>query len=236
VNLRSLATSASVAALAAVLTACGGGDAASVGSTIDPVASTAAPSTTTAPAAPTSAATPTSAAAASSTTALSPLAAQLGPIYSVIPEAPVDVPRPVSFEMPSLDIDAAVVIDVGVDAVGELEVPPADQIGWYRLGSAPDQAGATVLAAHVAYDGERGVFAELTDARIGDQIEVVLSDGSRRAYEAFEVAQYAKDQLPPERIWTREGDETLVLITCGGDFDTSRSSYEDNIVVFARPA
>jgi hypothetical protein len=34
----------------------------------------------------------------------------------------------------------------------------------------------------------------------------------------------------------RDGDPQLVLITCGGEFDTEARSYADNVVAFARPA
>jgi len=44
-----------------------------------------------------------------------------------------------------------------------------------------------------------------------------------------------KNRLPPDEIWNREGPQRLVLITCGGRYDASRRSYDDNVVVFADP-
>ncbi len=46
--------------------------------------------------------------------------------------------------------------------------------------------------------------------------------------------QYGKELLPTDAIFAREGEPTLALVTCGGPFDGRR--YEDNVVVFARPA
>ena len=46
---------------------------------------------------------------------------------------------------------------------------------------------------------------------------------------------YDKDALPRERIWRNTGDETLVLITCGGDFNPEITRYRQNIVVYAVP-
>ena len=62
-----------------------------------------------------------------------------------------------------------------------------------------------------------------------------LADGSSRQYSVIERAQYPKLMLPRERIWTRTGDETLVLITCGGDFNRSIRRYTDNVIVYAVP-
>jgi hypothetical protein len=46
---------------------------------------------------------------------------------------------------------------------------------------------------------------------------------------------YDKDGLPRERIWRNTGDETLVLITCGGDFNPNINRYRQNTVVYAVP-
>jgi len=45
---------------------------------------------------------------------------------------------------------------------------------------------------------------------------------------------YDKDALPGG-LWRNSGPETLVLITCGGDFNRARRRYKQNIVVYAEP-
>ena len=37
-----------------------------------------------------------------------------------------------------------------------------------------------------------------------------------------------------DQIFARQGDERLVVITCGGPFDR-RTGYRDNVVVVAEP-
>jgi hypothetical protein len=44
-----------------------------------------------------------------------------------------------------------------------------------------------------------------------------------------------KEQLPLADVFDRSGAPRLVLITCGGQFDYTASSYSDNIVVVATP-
>lgn len=124
---------------------------------------------------------------------------------------------------------------VGIEDDGDMEVPDATEIGWWQYGSAPGLPGATVLAAHVSWNDALGPFFRLGDAEIGDQLEVTAGDGTVRVYQVVERTMYVKDGLPADRIWTTTGDETLVLITCGGDFNPSISRYRHNIVVYAVP-
>ena len=108
-------------------------------------------------------------------------------------------------------------------------------VGWYEYGSSPGLPGATVLAAHVSWNDALGPFHQLGSLVPGDEVDVVLTDGSTRRYEVVERTMYAKDALPSERIWTTEGDETLVMITCGGSFNPEIRRYRHNIVVYAVP-
>ena len=127
------------------------------------------------------------------------------------------------------------VIPVGTEPDGALEVPGAFEIGWYERGGMPYGPGATVLAAHVTWNGDLGAFYELGRSELGDLIGVTLEDGRTRAYVVTEIALYGKYELPEDRIWRDEGAEELVLITCGGEFDDSINRYKHNIVVYATP-
>jgi hypothetical protein len=165
---------------------------------------------------------------------LSPLAALLGVPGSAIPPAvePRIRPRSITIDDTGLRGDVRA---VGLEESGELEVPDETEIGWYRYGSSPGRAGATVLAAHVTWNGNVGPFFNLGDVEPGDRVEVGLEDGTLRTYEVVERTMYDKDSLPRERIWRTTGDESLVLITCGGSFNPDINRYRQNIVVYAVP-
>ena len=124
---------------------------------------------------------------------------------------------------------------VGVEDNGELEVPDEAVVGWYQYGSAPGHPGATVFAAHVTWKNKIGPFFKLGELEPGARIDVGLGDGTIRTYEVFERVMYLKDELPRDRIWTTTGDETLVLITCGGSYNPEIRRYRHNIVVYAAP-
>ena len=165
---------------------------------------------------------------------LSPLAALLGPGGNAHPPEIEPRLRPASLAIPDLDVEAPV-RSVGLRTDGALEVPGASEIGWYQYGAAPGYEGATVLAAHVSWNGDLGVFHRLGDLDPEARVEITLEDGSRRTYEVIERTMYDKDGLPRERIWRNTGDETLVLITCGGSFNPEIRRYRQNIVVYAVP-
>ncbi|NNE11496.1 MAG: class F sortase [Ilumatobacter sp.] len=156
-------------------------------------------------------------------------------------EVPVDVaplpPKqaPIAVTSSRATFGHSPVIPVGKEDDGKLEVPGADEIGWYKYGASPGRPGATVLAAHVSWNGDLGPFWELGRMQVGDVVDVTLKDGTVDRYSVTEVTMYPKDALPRERIWTETGPETLVLITCGGEFDDSINRYKHNIVVYATP-
>jgi LPXTG-site transpeptidase (sortase) family protein len=143
-------------------------------------------------------------------------------------------PRPIAVRIDDLEIDAAVV-PVGVEDDGLMEIPGASEVGWYRFGSTAGEEGSTVLAAHVDFNGRRGVFFDLRDIEEGAVVEVELEDGSVRRYEVVDNVDYLKEDLPLDDVFRREGDEVLTLITCGGAFDSVERAYEDNVVVRAVP-
>lgn len=201
--------------------------------TIASAPATIAPLATTAP----NAAPSTTVAAATTTTVLesSPLAKELGPQFSVAVEAPKAKIEPVGLTIGKIGLKAKPVRSVGFEPDGQLEIPNEKEIGWYRYGQAPGEIGSTVLAAHVSWNGSLGPFADLATMEPGDRINVQLSDGSNRTYEAVERNQYNKGELPADRVWSRTGNETLVLITCGGEFNPAIKRYYDNIVIYAVP-
>ena len=144
-------------------------------------------------------------------------------------------PQPISIEIRAIGVNGAAIVPVGVNKDDlSFEVPPADQVGWYKFGSAPGEAGSAVLAAHIAFNGADGVFRRLANVEVGAIVAIGFSDGTTSQYRIEEVAQYAKEELP-ESLWARDGKEQLALITCGGAFNYQRDSYESNTVAIAVP-
>lgn len=160
--------------------------------------------------------------------------ARYDPVQSV--QTDPDVFAPSALTIARLDVTDAPIVPVGVTDGGELDVPDPRTVGWYRFGAAPGGPGSLVLAAHVDFNRVPGVFRRLTTMSVGDEVSVTGADGHVWQYLVTERTMYDKDALPPERVWSHDGEPTLVLLTCGGQFNNQRRSFEQNIVVYARPA
>ena len=170
---------------------------------------------------------------------LSPLADQVRSVgdirYDPTAAVPDPGPRPVGLTIDGIDVFDAPIRDVGVEPNGEMEIPGATEVGWYRWSPTPGRDGSAVLAAHIAFNGRDGVFRNLDDLEVGERFTVHYDDGSEQEFEITEKGQYDKEELPFDRVFSKTGDPSVVLITCGGDFNRGLNSYEDNVVAYADP-
>jgi hypothetical protein len=193
---------------------------------------TTAPPATRPPAAPAPEATaPTATSALTPPTTIASHAAQL----DQLPAPAVAVPVAVTA---GDDTVSGPIIPTGVRVdTGELDLPAeAEVVAWYQYGPTPGEAGSAVLAGHVDWHGEPGIFFKLRDLRAGDVVTVTMSDGSVQAWTVSGVALIAKPELPVAEVFSRTGPPTLSLVTCGGSFDSSTHHYRSNVVVTAIPA
>ena len=145
--------------------------------------------------------------------------------------------NPVRLRIASLHIDAPIVA-VGVDASGQMQIPPlVSQIGWYKYGPAPGAtSGSIVLAGHVDSGTQgRGAFFYLRD--IFQHAEVTITDrnGGRLSYMVIARETYPKSAIPLRTLFAHTGLPRLTLITCGGAFNRTTRSYDNNVVVTAVP-
>jgi hypothetical protein len=150
-------------------------------------------------------------------------------------EGPLTLPRsePVRVEIPALGV-VSDVVGLGLRADGTMEVPSgAYPAGWYTGAPTPGELGPAIIAGHVNWAGEPGVFARLHEIEPGAEVVVRRRDGSTAVFRAERVTAYPKDQFPTEAVYGNIDHPGLRLITCGGEFDHHTDSYVDNIVVHA---
>jgi sortase (surface protein transpeptidase) len=127
-------------------------------------------------------------------------------------------------------------VALGVAGNGEMDVPSdADTVAWYEYGPSPGQEGSAVLAAHVDYNGRKGVFFDLSDLPADATLTVEFDGAPSRTFTVVKDASIAKEALPVDELFRRDGRPELTLITCGGEFDAATRSYRKNIVVHTVP-
>jgi hypothetical protein len=151
--------------------------------------------------------------------------------------APASTSKPTRVRLAARGIDARV-YDVGIDTrSGALAIPKdIDRVGWWRDGAAPGSSnGAILLAGHIdSAKRGAGAFYTLKNARRGDTVTVISDDGKARDYRVSTMQRVRKAELPSS-IFTRTGRRRLVLVTCGGPFNTATGHYRDNLIVTAYP-
>lgn len=149
------------------------------------------------------------------------------------PEALDDTP-PIRIRVPELGINATVIaMEMGADNI--LPVPDTGQeVAWYSYGARLGEEGNAVLAGHVDWNRERGVFWSLLDARPGQTITLVSNAGRVYEYRVDWARTFSEDS--PEGLMTLRslvGGTTITLVTCTGRFDVQTRSYQDRHVVRA---
>jgi sortase (surface protein transpeptidase) len=172
------------------------------------------------------------------------------PVPTAVPQEPTTPPPPepapapaavagppVRIEIPALDVNTTIV-PVGVDPGGLMEIPQdVSTVGWYRFGPVPGSAsGSAVLSGHVDdYRQGVGVFGRIGDLGPGDVVRISDEAGTNREFAVVSREEWSKGEVPLDRLFDRGGSSRLVLITCGGSFNTNTLGYDDNIAVTAVP-
>jgi hypothetical protein len=92
-----------------------------------------------------------------------------------------------------------------------------------------------VIVGHVDSRTGPAVFHELARVRPGTAVFVDRADGTSSRFRVVGSRQLPKDRIAAEGLYSPSLDASLLLMTCGGVFDTETGHYRDNIVVTAVP-
>ncbi|MFC9229282.1 class F sortase [Streptomyces decoyicus] len=140
---------------------------------------------------------------------------------------------PARLSIPSLQVSSTLET-LGQKKDGAMETPrDPDKAGWYQPGPTPGSMGPAVIAGHVSWNGKPSVFEKISKMKAGDTIEVARQDGKTAKFTVDRVAQYPKNKFPTVEVYKNLDHAGLRLITCGGQYDEGQHYYPDNVVVFA---
>ncbi len=141
---------------------------------------------------------------------------------------------PVWLYIPSIGVHAQVE-EVGNTSGDAMAAPKKfSDVGWYRLGAKPGEAGNAVFAGHVNNAlTKAGVFEHLGNVAVGEKI---IAEGKEATltFEIVRIEDYTQDDAPLPLIFAKEGPSGVVLITCAGEWDAHARAYDKRLVVFAR--
>lgn len=148
---------------------------------------------------------------------------------AVVEALPLPRTLPITLHIPSIKLDAPVE-HVSTDDSGEMGVPDGktENVGWYQNGTSPGERGSAVMDAHVY-----AAFKNLHRVREGDATIVKMSDGSTRHFRVERTQLYLLEDVPSEELFNRSDAERLNFITCAGNWDARRETYDHRLVVYA---
>jgi sortase (surface protein transpeptidase) len=150
---------------------------------------------------------------------------------------PVEGVAPVELLVDSVGVDAPIELGDVVD--GAMQDPSGPWVvSWYQPLGKIGEGGNVVLAGHVDYwNVGPAVFWDVRYLPEGDIIRVVGEDGKNYEYAVQWTQPYMAEELTPEVIQNDivgdTGEETLTLITCGGEFNPDTGEYNERWVVRA---
>lgn len=146
---------------------------------------------------------------------------------------PMAKSAPVRVGIPAIGVDSEL-MQLGLRGDGTLEVPPTGfPAGWFTGAPTPGELGPAIIAGHVDWGGQPGVFYRLRDLKAGDEIMVGRQDRSTALFRVTRIERFSKRDFPTDLVYGAIDHAGLRLITCGGAFDTQARSYVDNIIAFA---
>jgi LPXTG-site transpeptidase (sortase) family protein len=143
---------------------------------------------------------------------------------------------PVALRIPAIGVSVSLGT-LGLNPDRTVQVPTNyQQPGWFRPGPSPGEVGSAVILGHVDDFKGPAVFFRLGSLKVGDKVEVSLTNGVVAHFKVTMIASYLKTHFPAKQVYASHGYSALQLVTCGGAFDTRTGHYLSNVVAYTRLA
>ncbi|MDQ3525021.1 MAG: class F sortase, partial [Chloroflexota bacterium] len=140
---------------------------------------------------------------------------------------------PMRVAIGEIEVDAE--IEILETIGGEMQAPTgAVDVAWYKESARLGETGNILLAGHLNYWGvPEGVFFRLEALAEGDAVELEGDDGETYRYIVEWAENFPSDEEPPEETLGHTDNQSLTLITCGGEWSAEIAEYDHRTVVRA---
>ena len=144
--------------------------------------------------------------------------------------------------MPARLIIKAIGVDAAIQSVGlswkgdgAMGIPTNfTDAAWYNQGPRPGMPGIAVINGHVdGKDVEKAVFYNLGTLKPGDKVEVVDKKGNTAQFRVVGSKTYDYDSPTTDIFIGDSAKVQLNLITCSGDWNREKKTYQQRTVVTA---
>lgn len=155
---------------------------------------------------------------------------EVAPTEEEVHEYTVAADRPRYLTVERLGVNNARILPMGINAKSELDTPRnIFDVGWYESSGKPGQGGTMVIDGHNGGPHVHGVFKNLPDLAVGDEIKVERGDGTVFRYKVVEnksVLLSEADKYMSTAMKSPEaGKESVTLISCTGEWSDQQQTY-----------
>ena len=122
---------------------------------------------------------------------------------------------------------------MGIDQHGEIATPTnVSFAGWYVNSVLPGQPGLSVIVGHLDGRTSPGIFLHLDKLKPDDALSVTLGNGTKLNYNVRTVTT-VDNAHTVAALFSQDSTikSQLNLITCGGSFSRTTSSYDARVIV-----
>lgn len=156
-----------------------------------------------------------------------------------------DPSYPKYISIPKLNIEKARIIQLGlISGTNQLDSPPSIfDAGWYIKSAKPGSgSGALLLDGHNSGPTKAGIFEKLHELKSGDEIIIERGDGQIFSYKVqdnrvmnLDDVNSADNKFGMATMLQSidSSKEGLNIITCVGDWDYSKSTFSQRVMLRA---
>ncbi|MBC3186682.1 class F sortase [Corynebacterium sp. zg-331] len=120
-------------------------------------------------------------------------------------------------------------------------IPPQDvsRLGWYSASAVPGDkgnVGSSVITGHVNFAGQgEGYAAKFVKLKKDDTITITVNGEERTFRVTQDPYHVTKGADFSDVMDDMDGENRVVLVTCGGEFVGGQLGYADNVLTIAEP-
>ncbi len=145
--------------------------------------------------------------------------------------------KPRYLSIAKLGVNQARVQEMGVLANNQLDAPQSvNDAGWYKDSALPGSGSkALLIDGHNTGPNERGIFWELGNLVVGDEIIIERGDGEKFTYKVVEIEQPLLENVDMAKMMQSvdASKEGLNIITCSGTWIPEKNTFDHRTTIRA---
>lgn len=130
---------------------------------------------------------------------------------------------------------ASRILPMGVNNLGAIQAPVnIYDAGWYTGSVKPGDIGAVFIDGHASGPTREGLFGDLDELAVGDELQVEKGDGTKLTYRVVHTEIVPLEGLDMKKVLLPHGNTLrgLNIMTCTGDWVESKKTFDHRVLVY----